>query len=137
MAGGPAAPAGLTPDACVVENGLRVMGLMSEHQHRMAAARKLGRWLRRHLGENIVDVVLYGSVARGTDGAASDVDVLVLVARPLTRSEREALSERAYDIDLEHGTVTQCIVRTVEEWERPGVQCGGLAREVARQGIAL
>jgi predicted nucleotidyltransferase len=110
---------------------------MTTHQQRSAAAKDLARWLRRRFGSVVEDVRLYGSVARGTDGTESDIDVLILVSRSLTHDEREELSSRAYEIDLQHGTVTQCVVRTVEEWQRPEVQCGGLAREVGREGVAL
>ncbi len=110
---------------------------MTTHQQRAAAAEDLARWLRGRFGSAVEDVRLYGSVARGSDGAESDVDVLILVSRPLTHDEREELSRRAYEIDLGHGTVTQCLVRTLEQWQRPEVQCGGLAREVAREGVAL
>lgn len=110
---------------------------MTGNRERTAAARRLARWLRRRFGKVIADVRLYGSVARGTDRPESDVDLLVLVTRPLRREEREELSSRAYEIDLEHGTVTQCLVRTIAEWNRPEVQCGGLAREVSRDGVAV
>jgi len=103
----------------------------------MAVAGQLARWLRRRFGDAIADVRLYGSVARGTDRATSDIDLLILVNRPLRYEEREELSARAYELDLEHGTVTQCLVRTVAEWARPEVQCGGLAREVSHEGVAV
>ena len=110
---------------------------MTTPNPRLAVARELAGWLRRQYGDIVADVRLYGSVARGSDDALSDVDLLILVRRVLSRAEREELSQRAYKADLEHGTVTQCLVRTVTEWERPEVQCGGLAREVAREGVAL
>jgi len=110
---------------------------LTAHSERVAAARELSRWLRWRFGEAIEDVCLYGSVARGTDRAASDIDLLILMTRPLGHEEREELSARAYEIDLEHGTVTQCLVRTLAEWTRPEVQCGGLAREVSREGITV
>ena len=110
---------------------------MATHRQRVAVAKQIARWLRRTYGEAIEDVRLYGSVARGTDSSTSDIDILILASRPLTDVERDELSRRAYDEDLKYGTVTQCLVRTVDEWRRPEVQCGGLAREVAREGVAL
>ncbi|MFW5868572.1 MAG: nucleotidyltransferase domain-containing protein [Armatimonadota bacterium] len=110
---------------------------MTDRNPRLAVAQELAHWLRRCYGDIVADVRLYGSVARGSDDALSDVDVLILVRRRLSRAEREQLSRRAYEADLEYGTVTQCLVRTVAEWERPEVQCGGLAREVAREGVPL
>jgi len=110
---------------------------MDRSNPRLQVARELVEWLRRRHGNAVAGVRLYGSVARGTDDALSDIDLLILIRRALTYAEREELSRRAYQLDLKHGTVTQCLVRTVHEWERPEVQCGGLAREVAREGVVL
>ncbi len=110
---------------------------MASHERRLEAARELAEWLRERFDEVIADVRLFGSVARGTDDEQSDIDLLVLVRRPLSPQEREELSIRAYDEDLKRGTVTQCIVRTVDAWHRPEVQCGGLAHEVEREGVPL
>jgi len=110
---------------------------MANREDRLQVARELAKWLHGRFGDVVADVRLFGSVARGTDGDESDVDLLVLVRRPLTDREREELSARAYEEDLRRFTVTQCLVRTVDQWRRPEVQCGGLAREVAREGVAL
>lgn len=110
---------------------------MATHDDRVAAAKEIAKWLRQRHDEIVADVRLYGSVARNADEPHSDVDPLILMRRPLSHAEREELSRRAYEADLKHETVTQCLVRTLEQWQRPEVQCGGLAREVAREGVAL
>jgi predicted nucleotidyltransferase len=110
---------------------------MTTHHRRLATAAALSRWLNEQFGEDVVEVRLYGSVARGTDGPGSDIDLLILTRRPLTANERQRLSRQAYEQDLKRGTVTQCLVRTLDQWERPEVQCGGLARTVARESVTL
>lgn len=84
---------------------------MATHAQRMAVARELADWLRTRFGGVVSDVRLFGSVARGSDEEYSDIDLLILVTRPLTAAERDQLAARAYDLDLAQGTVTQCIVR--------------------------
>ncbi len=51
-------------------------------------------------------VVLYGSEARGTAGAGSDIDVLVLIEEPV-----------AYDADLR--ACLDAVYPLVLDWERP------------------
>lgn len=110
---------------------------MATHAQRMVVARELADWLRMRFGGVVSDVRLFGSVARGSDEEYSDIDLLILVTRPLTAAERDQLAARAYDLDLAHGTVTQCVVRLDKVWTRPEVQSGGLAREVAREGAPV
>ncbi|MHB8536044.1 MAG: nucleotidyltransferase domain-containing protein [Sulfuricaulis sp.] len=50
-------------------------------------------------------IVLYGSKARGTDDAESDIDLLVLTTRELTWRERNTITDILYDIQLAHGVV--------------------------------
>ena len=43
------------------------------------AIRELGKRLQQEYGDAIVRVLVFGSVARGTDGPESDVDIMVVV----------------------------------------------------------
>jgi len=78
----------------------------SGSQKAPAPARQLAGWLRERFGNRIADIRLFGSWARGEADADSDVDVLVVFEDTPTREEREEISWRRYDIDLENGTVT-------------------------------
>jgi predicted nucleotidyltransferase len=53
--------------------------------------------LRKRLGENLHAVVLYGSVARGTAHAGSDVDLLVVTD---AESAFDLVGEAAYEVDF-------------------------------------
>lgn len=46
---------------------------------------------RAALGDKLLSIVLYGSVARGDDGPESDVDIALLVRPELTPEERRAV----------------------------------------------
>jgi uncharacterized protein len=57
-------------------------GAMTPTAEKRALAERFAALLAKHLGERLVSVVLYGSVARGEATAESDVDLFV-VARDL------------------------------------------------------
>ena len=60
-------------------------------------ARRFTDVLRNRLGERLHAVVLYGSVARGTASADSDVDLLVLMDG---ETASDLSGDVAYDIDF-------------------------------------
>lgn len=87
--------------------------------------------LKQHDREAIVDavrllrarlpverIVLYGSKARGTDDAESDIDLLVLTSREIEWRERGAIIEALFDVEMAHGVVISTLVVPAGEWER-------------------
>jgi predicted nucleotidyltransferase len=91
-------------------------------------ARRFADHLRQVLGENLVSVVLFGSVARGEATATSDIDALVVMETlPRGRFRRLALldpAEAGVTDELEglerEGVLTRlaCLVKTRKETER-------------------
>jgi len=83
-----------------------------------AAAERFAAQLHEWLGSAVQAVVLYGSTARGTAHAESDVDLLV-VADDVTRGQKAA-SDLAYEINLEHEfrTLLTPIVFSAEQIQR-------------------
>jgi predicted nucleotidyltransferase len=70
---------------------------------RQAAITDFAGRLRAALGQALVDLRLFGSVARGDAHPESDIDILVVV-RPddeRTRLEREVV-DIAFDVNLQH-----------------------------------
>ena len=63
-------------------------------------AEDFARLLERELGEQLVSVVLYGSVARRDAQVGSDIDMLVVVDAP-SREEGKAVRERVVDLVME------------------------------------
>jgi predicted nucleotidyltransferase len=52
-------------------------------------------------GERLVDVILYGSEARGDAGADSDIDLLVLLEGPVDRwKETKKINRALYPVEL-------------------------------------
>lgn len=60
-------------------------------------------------GERLLDVVVFGSVARGTDTASSDIDVMIVLRSPSPEGKDWLIEKQvrsiAFDVELEHGVV--------------------------------
>ena len=82
-------------------------------------------------------VILYGSKARGSDDAESDIDLLVLTARKLDRAERSALTDALFDVQVAHGVVFSTLVVPTEEWEEGLCAVLPIHDEVERDGVRL
>lgn len=84
---------------------------------------------RAEFGDALSQLVLYGSVARGSEGDESDVDVFAVVDTPEQKRRLERLGAR---IGVEHGVMLVPIVKTVHEYER--MRDTTYAREVHQTG---
>ena len=81
-------------------------------------------------------VILFGSKARGTGDAESDIDLLVLTSRELTWREREAVVGALYEIQLRYDVLLSPLVVHTAEWEAGMYSVLPLHREIERDGIA-
>jgi hypothetical protein len=88
--------------------------------------------VRGRFGDRVRALALFGSRARGEGHEDSDLDVLVLVAG-MTRGERRAIQDAAYDAGEAHHVVLSPLAADSDAWR------GDLpiAREIARDGVAL
>jgi len=81
-------------------------------------------------------VILYGSKARGTDDAESDIDLLVLTSRELTWKERDAITDALFDIQLTYGVVISTLVIPSLEWFEGRYSVLPIHDEVELYGVA-
>ena len=65
--------------------------------------------IKKALGDRIISIILYGSVARGTDTPESDIDVAVIVKSALDHNEEDALSDAVVDMNLKYDKVFSVI----------------------------
>ena len=64
------------------------------------------------------EVLLYGSVARGTQDAESDYDILVLVDETLSRAEEKAVDNAILELELNYDIVLSTIYHSKDFWRR-------------------
>jgi len=70
--------------------------------------------------EYLISVVLYGSVARGTQTDESDVDIAVILKSGHTREMRDQLTDLIVDLELEYDKVISVLridYQKFREWE--------------------
>lgn len=86
---------------------------------------------------NLVDrIILYGSVARGTQTDESDVDVAVLLKSGATREMYEQLLDLVVDLELESGralSVVRIDYDKFQEWK----DVMPFYKNIQREGVLL
>ena len=86
--------------------------------------------------DRIISIILYGSVARGTDTPESDIDVAVIVKSALSPLEEDALSDAVVEMNLKYDKVFSVIdieADTIDKW-------GDIIpfyKNVRREGVVL
>ena len=92
--------------------------------------------LQRQHAYDIEDVILYGSAARGGERVDSDVDVMIVLARPLTEGEQTAICALALELSLAYRCELSPLLMSAESmsWHRQG---SSLWLNVLHDGIGL
>ncbi|MBQ9812378.1 MAG: nucleotidyltransferase domain-containing protein [Thermoguttaceae bacterium] len=88
------------------------------------------------VGDSVNSIVLYGSVARGDAEDDSDVDVALIVNKPLTRDDDERLNDFFVDMDLKYGkffSVVNILESKFQEWR----EYIPFYRNIVKEGIVL
>lgn len=86
-------------------------------------------------GERLVEVILFGSVARGEDTPESDVDVLVVLRGPVDRyAESEPLADLMADMMARYGAFVTPVVFSKEAFRTADWP---LLRNVRAEGVSL
>jgi predicted nucleotidyltransferase len=82
-------------------------------------------------------LMLFGSYARGTNTAASDIDLLILINKDkISFSEEKRITDPLYDIEFETGTQISPLVLSRKDWESRH-KITPFFKNVAREGIVL
>jgi predicted nucleotidyltransferase len=86
-------------------------------------------------GDRLKHMVLYGSQARGDAEPGSDIDVLVVLAGPVSACDEIARTiDDVAEISLQNNEVVCCVFVSQEQFER---ERSPLLLNVRREGIAV
>jgi predicted nucleotidyltransferase len=92
--------------------------------------------LQSRFGARLVDVLLFGSQARGDAGDGSDVDVMVILDRPAGNDLSEARG-LAFDIWLTYRVLLSVRAFSRRGWQELGAMHSLFYRNVTRDGVSL
>ena len=84
----------------------------------------------------VIRVYAYGSRVRGDEDLGSDLDLLVEL-HEVTRSAKEQILDRAWELSLEEGYVISVVIVSQEAFERGPLSASEFARTVRREGIEI
>ncbi len=99
-----------------------------------AAIDEAAELLRRRFP--VDQVILFGSKARGDDDSESDIDLLVLTSRSLSRGERHAITDALFPLQLRHDVVLSVLILAVQEWDGGIVSVLPIHDEIIDHGVA-
>lgn len=85
----------------------------------------------------VESLTLFGSAARGTAQAGSDIDLLVLTSRLLDNRSRHQITDIQFDINLKYGTNFSSLVVAASEWEHGVASVLPIKRAVVRDGVVV
>jgi predicted nucleotidyltransferase len=91
--------------------------------------------LKGYLGERI-ELILYGSKARGDFAVESDIDIAIIV-QGLTRELKNQILNLVADIELTHFTPLSTLVLSKEDFEFLKKRERRIALDIEREGIPL
>ena len=96
--------------------------------------RELKRSLESFLGDQLVSIVLFGSMVRGDYNDESDIDVAVIV-HGLTRKLKGQILDEVAELELEHHRPLSVLVLSEEEFNHLKKRERRIALDIEREGI--
>lgn len=101
----------------------------------LEALREIKQRLRERF--DIRTLILYGSVARGQAHEESDVDLLIVTARPLSRFERHEITDMVFEANLRYDTNFSTLVVDLKSWETGLISVLPVHDEIIRDGVQV
>jgi predicted nucleotidyltransferase len=98
--------------------------------------------LAKELGDNLDEVIVFGSIARGERWPSgmrirSDLDLLVLTDNPLPESATQSLIDATYPLFLECGRPIAPQFRTREQIDNEDEQNASFKANLASDGVSV
>ncbi len=98
--------------------------------------RQLKESLESFLGDQLLRVVLFGSMARGDYNDESDVDVAIII-RGLTRELKNKVLDKVAEVELNFLLPISALIFSEDEFNRLKKRERRIALDIEREGILL
>lgn len=98
--------------------------------------RHLKESLENLLGDRLLKIMLFGSMARGDDDDDSDIDVAIII-RKLTRELKHQVLDRVAEVELKHLMPLSVLVLSEDEFNRLRKRERRIVLDIEREGIPL
>lgn len=85
----------------------------------------------------VVQVILFGSKARGDDDEESDIDLLLLTSRSLDWRERQCVGDVLFEIEMRYDVVIGFMAVPEGEWRHGLYTVLPIHDDVEREGMPL
>ncbi|MBS3976024.1 MAG: nucleotidyltransferase domain-containing protein [Syntrophomonadaceae bacterium] len=82
--------------------------------HQLIAIQEASRILQAYFP--VQEVRLFGSFAKGEGTEDSDLDIFVLTTRPVSYTEKAAMSDAIFEINLQYGVIIHLLIASADEW---------------------
>ncbi len=86
--------------------------------------------------DDVLSIILYGSVVRGTETDESDVDIAILVKRTLDFAGEDKLSDVIVDLNLKYDKVFSVIDILIDDFEK-WKKVTPFYQNITREGVVL
>jgi len=83
------------------------------------------------------EIILFGSKARGDYDEESDIDLLILIERPINRKIEEEIADISYNIELKYGVVFGKIIENKTFWNSKLAKVMPLHKSIEKEGVKL
>lgn len=103
---------------------------------RSEALRELKESLRTLLGDQLLKMLLFGSMARGDYSDESDIDVAIII-RGLTRELKHKILDTVAEVELKHLMPVSVLILSEAEFDRLKSRERRIALDIEREGVPL
>ena len=96
---------------------------------------KLKQLLTKELGENILEVILFGSRLKKTSTAFSDFDVLIILKNDYDWNYKGLVRDLCFDISLQYDIVIDSKIISINELNHSPMGQDPLFQDAIKEGI--
>ncbi len=103
-------------------------------EHEMKAIREAVTMLKERFP--VKEVILFGSKARGDDDPDSDIDLLLVMTRPIHWRERQAIIHALFDLGMKYDVIFSILDTTESEFGEGIFTAFPIYQEIKKESVS-